>query len=461
MHRDGRTFALVALLVTATACGLVLSQGGSRLASLFAPAPPTRGRRLPLRDVATTSRRARHVVASAHSARAHSTSSGLLSLATALRIAAVDFLASLAALIAAAMLLIKGRIDARERRDYALFEIHLSMHDDAKPRDVKDMVESLAAAVREWPIDRARDGQPFFAVELHYGSGPSGMEFVIALRCERDLAGTLQAIIANAYPDVRVGQVDGGDPQPVRGRLHVPGHVLRFRKERAFVYPLAARETEVDASPALEAVAQTQAMAGTPSSVRLQFTPAPLVMEAWARRKFRSLENRLARGERSGGPAQAGLRSVLHQEEMRSANRAQDSSMFWFEIQVAAATAEHANRIAASLIARRGENRLQRRRMVVRGDLYRTRFPQAYPPLVPSIGFGRFPSLASASEIAHLLTLPTARMKAVPVRRLTVPRLPPPPEIARTDDVPVRLPEPGSSELTLHVASRPDAAPEE
>ena len=56
-------------------------------------------------------------------------------------------------------------------RDYALFEVHLSMHDDAERRDLKDMVEALAAAVREWPMDRARHGQPFFAIELHYGSG--------------------------------------------------------------------------------------------------------------------------------------------------------------------------------------------------------------------------------------------------------------------------------------------------
>ena len=80
--------------------------------------------------------------------------------------------------------------------------------------------------------------------------------------------------------------------------------------------------------------------------------------------------------------------------------------------------------------------------MVYRQALYRQRFPDAYPPLLPTLGFGGFHSLVSASEVAHLLTLPTARMKAVPVRRLTIPRLPPPPEIARTDDLPSGCPEP-------------------
>jgi hypothetical protein len=344
-------------------------------------------------------------------------------------------------LLALGALLVKARLDAREARDYALFEVHLSMHDDAERSDLNDMVEALAAAVREWPVQRARHGQPFFAVELHYGAAPQGMQFLIALRCERDLAGTLESILASAYPDVRVGQVDGGAPAPIRARLRRPGHVLRLRKERPFVYPLADRDPQDAGSPTMEAIAQTQAMAGVPSSVRLQFTPA--------------------RSEQHRATSRSGFQSALDQEEMRSAGRVRDSSLLWFEIQVAAGDGEQANRIAASLIARRGENRLQRRRMVRRQQLYQRRFPDAYPPLLPTVGFGGFHALVSANEVAHLLTLPTARMKAVPVRRLTIPRLPPPPEIARTEDLPVRLPEepPGNHNGELAVGTRePPAA---
>ena len=39
--------------------------------------------------------------------------------------------------------------------------------------------------------------------------------------------------------------------------------------------------------------------------------------------------------------------------------------------------------------------------------------------------------LVSAAEVAHLLELPSARMKGVPVRRVTIPRIPAPPEVAR------------------------------
>jgi hypothetical protein len=74
--------------------------------------------------------------------------------------------------------------------------------------------------------------------------------------------------------------------------------------------------------------------------------------------------------------------------------------------------------------------------MIVRHNLYRRRFPTATPPLLPSPR-----CLISAAEAAHLLELPSARMKGVPVRRLAIPRIPMPPEILRADvDEPVPAP---------------------
>ena len=427
MPRHHRVLSLLAVVVTAAIAAVVLTTyGAAKLGQLVAPpahvaaaaAPPTPKPVAPL-------------------PRSHG-GGGIWSISTALTVAAADGIAGLTLCMAVGLLLVKHRLDARESREYGLYEVHLSMHDDARPRDLKDMVEALAATVREWPLDRARHGQPFFAVELHYGRGRGGMEFMIALRCEQSLVVALEAVLANAYPDVRVGHVGVGAPAPIPGRLRQPGYVLRFRKERPFLYPLTVRDEDEEASPTMEAIAQTQVMVGVPSSVRLQCTPAPLGMEGWARRRFRLHEDHLARSEQRFVLADAGLRSVLNQGEMSDASRAANSALFWFEAQVAAPTGEDANRIAAALIARRGENRLQRRRMILRQDLYRRRFPDAYPPLLPAFGWGNFNHLASAVELTHLLTLPTARMKAVPVRRLTIPRLPAPPEIARTDELTVR-----------------------
>ena len=82
--------------------------------------------------------------------------------------------------------------------------------------------------------------------------------------------------------------------------------------------------------------------------------------------------------------------------------------------------------VAAAVQSRRGENRLHRRWMIIRQRLYRRRFPRALGPLIPS-----FRTLVSAAEVAHLLELPSARMKGVPVRRVTIPRIPAPPGVTR------------------------------
>ena len=120
---------------------------------------------------------------------------------------------------------------------------------------------------------------------------------------------------------------------------------------------------------------------------------------------------------------------------MRAAERTQNRSLFWLETVVAADTREACKAVAAAVQSRRGENRLHRRWMIVRQGLYRRRFPRALGPLVPS-----FRSLVSAAEVAHLLELPSARMKGVPVRRVTIPRIPAPPEIVRGTTPPPHRP---------------------
>jgi hypothetical protein len=111
---------------------------------------------------------------------------------------------------------------------------------------------------------------------------------------------------------------------------------------------------------------------------------------------------------------------------MRAAERTQNRSLFWLETVVAADRREVCKTVAAAVQSRRGENRLHRRWMIIRQRLYRRRFPRALGPLSPS-----FRTLVSAAEVAHLLELPSARMKGVPVRRVTIPRIPAPPEVGR------------------------------
>ena len=199
---------------------------------------------------------------------------------------------------------------------------------------------------------------------------------------------------------------------------------MRVRKERSFVYSLIADGEEQASSP-LEQIARAQISAGAPSIVRFQLTPTPSFFEELARRLYRRHENKLVRQERWGLP-EGGLWSTFNRAEMRAAERTQNRSLFWLETVIPADSREVCKTVAAAVQSRRGENRLHRRWMIIRQRLYCRRFTRALGPLVPS-----FRTLVSAAEIAHLLELPSARMKGVPVRRVTIPRIPAPPGVTR------------------------------
>ncbi len=368
-----------------------------------------------------------------------------------LALVGIEIVAGIAVISLVVFALVARRTRRRRTRTYALYELHLSTHDQAKGQDLEDMVEQVANIVRAWPADRARHGQPYFALELISGANdaPGGareMEWSINVRCQPEAVTALDGAISAAYPDVRLGRVHGERPVPRPGVLREPGYVMRFRKERSFVYSLIAYG-EQDASSPLEQIARAQVAHDAPSIVRFQLTPTPSFFEELARRLYRRHENRLVRQERWGLP-EGGLTSTFNRAEMRAAERTQNRSLFWLETIVAADSRDVCKAVAAAVQSRRGENRLHRRWTILRQGLYRRRFPRALGPLVPS-----FRTLVSAAEVAHLLELPSARMKGVPVRRLTIPRIPAPPEIVRAERARAARPSANANDQTQRRAS--------
>jgi hypothetical protein len=196
---------------------------------------------------------------------------------------------------------------------------------------------------------------------------------------------------------------------------------MRFRKERRFI-SLIADDAEEASSP-LEQIARAQVALDPPSIIRFRLTPTASLFEELARRRYRRHEHKLARQEHWGAP-KGGLQSTFNQAEMRASQRTQSRSSFWLETVIAADSAHACKTVAAAVQSRRGENRLHRRAMIIRQGLYRRCFPRALGPLIPSLR-----CLVSAAEVAHLRALPSARMKGVPVRRVTIPRIPAPPGV--------------------------------
>ena len=184
------------------------------------------------------------------------------------------------------------------------------------------MVESIANIVRAWPAERIRNGQPYLALELICGvapanGGPLEMEWSINIRCEPQSATALDGAISATYPDVRLGRIHGEQPLPRPGVLREPGYVMRFRKERSFVYSLIA-DGEEQASAPLEQIARAQVAVAAPTVVRFQLTPTPVRFEALARRLYRRHENKLVRQERWGLP---GGRADIDVQPRRDARR--------------------------------------------------------------------------------------------------------------------------------------------
>src|SRR4029077_5836788 len=128
-------------------------------------------------------------------------------------------------------------------------------------------------------------------------------------------------------------------------------------------------------APRIEATPMTQTALAVPSLVRFQLTPASEQLEDRARQRLERHEHR----QHEHLDRHAHGTSVLDQAEMRSAVEIRHRGMFYLEVQIGSSDWETCNRIAASLVARRGENRLHRRYMVFRQRLYRRRFPSAYP----------------------------------------------------------------------------------
>ena len=388
----------------------------SKLSHLAPASTPTPGG-APAGTAGAAAATVRHTAAHAHD-------HGLLTFGHVLLLFAIS--AALGAVVFArwATRVVRERLENRLTREYGLYELRLSLHDEAREQDVADMVEALLHAVREFPQDRAREGQPFIAIEAHFAPGVAGeLEWVLCVRCEQALAQTIDGILSSAYPDVRLGYEFTGPPREIGGVLPEPGHVLRFRKARSFIYPIVS-EVQPHAARPLEAIAQAQAALGEPSTVRFQLTPCALAVERYARERLRGHEDRLAIGD-------GGVLGSLEpfRDDRRGLEPGSRVVLARGSGRVPLAGDSEPDRRRGAR-ASRGEPAAMPVDDRAGGSLPQT-FPDRVSPLLPSLR-----TLASSSEIAHLIALPGARLKNVPVRRLALPRIPAPPELGMVADDP-------------------------
>jgi hypothetical protein len=136
-----------------------------------------------------------------------------------------------------------SRLWTRRRRVYALYELHLSLQDEAPFGRVMAMVRQIGGTLRAPPGERLVRGQPFVAFESIGMSGPTEVRWRIGVRCEPRAVRAIEAHIRGCYPDVRLGRVHDEPPTPLDGRMRVPRHLLRLCKAKTFVLALGGSAT--------------------------------------------------------------------------------------------------------------------------------------------------------------------------------------------------------------------------
>ena len=180
-------------------------------------------------------------------------------------VAGLEIAAGLALIGVLWRVLVLRRVRRRRRRRYELYELHLSAHDQAKPQDLEDMVESIANIVRAFPADRVRHGQPYVALELICGGRPETAAARNGVVDQRPLRAAIGRRAGRRdqrrLPGRATRSRHGEQPRPRAGGLREPGYVMRFRKERSFVYSLIADGEEQASSP-LEQIARAQIAPG-------------------------------------------------------------------------------------------------------------------------------------------------------------------------------------------------------
>jgi hypothetical protein len=330
---------------------------------------------------------------------------------------------------------VRRRVRNRRTREYARYAIRLSAHDETALEDLEESIEAIVSLVRERADVRWSEGQPWLAFELRFERADDELEWTMCVVCEPRVVQQLDALLAAAYPAVRVGYDFVAEPTPVSAKPRRPAYVERLRKHRSFVFALGreratSRSASSPAAPFVELIAQAQVAAGHPSIVRLTLVPTLHAVERLAASLARGEANRSARAEQWGA-TEAGLREPQRRHELEEVQRTQNRSLCWFELTIASDHAETCRAVTTAVQALRGANRLHRRLFDLRPGRTRDRFVAGDPPLLPATPVVGLRTLLSSAEIATLIELPTARMRGVPVRRLMLPRIPAPPEAMR------------------------------
>jgi hypothetical protein len=313
---------------------------------------------------------------------------------------------------------------ARSRRSYVRMRLEPYRTDQASAEAVVRMHEALHKRLLHRWWRRVLLGQPSFSLEIHHECGPpNGASRVwLALSCPVGMERMAEAALRTAYPNCRLAPVEAAGP--VR-----PLVLLRLKKDLAFIRRVKALDRfEHEREPAMNRMFTVMGACRSPVLVQFALTPAPLLVERIAKRRFKLHEARLSRERREHVIVHD--RSLVDDAELRGGLALQHRSLFFLDIRIVARDRTTCERVASELRVESAENRLIERGTGVRHGMfgvYRRRMARGEGNPIPGFRRGVF----APSELASLWHLPSIDYLAVPFARGAPPVAPAAPAIMR------------------------------
>ncbi len=323
-----------------------------------------------------------------------------------------------------ALALLGIRWAARSRRSYVRMRVEPYRTDQASAEAISRMHGALHKhLLRRW-WRRVLLGQPSLSLEVHheYGQEDGASRAWLALSCLAGVERMAEAALRTAYPNCRLTSVEAGEPSSSR-------FVLRLKKDLEFIRRVKSLDRfEHEREPAMNHLLTVMGACRAPVFVQFALTPAPLLLERIARRRFKLHEARLSRERREHLIVHD--RSLVDDVELRGGLEVQHRSLFFLDIRIVACDRTTCERVASELRAESAENRLIERSTTIRHGvlgLYRRRIARGEGNPIPGFQRGVF----AASELGSLWHLPSVDYLAVPLARGALPVAPAPPAVMR------------------------------
>jgi Replication-relaxation len=336
-------------------------------------------------------------------------------------VAALSSALAIGLALVSAVLLLAARWHARRGRRYVRWCLLPYRTDSTSVEGLVSMFEALHKRLQLRWWQRALQGQPSIALEVHCRREPGGAPRAwLAVVCPSGLERMIEAALRSAYPNCAIAPAR-------RGLAQAPPVVLRLGKHAAFIKRVKLLDRfELAREPPMDRLITVMGSCGEDACVQLALTPAPAVLQSYAKYRYKRHEAHLARARREHLLMRD--RSLVEDSELRGGLEVQHRPLFFLDLRVTGASLLTCERVASELRAEGAENRLvQRGGTRCAGARYGRRLARGEGNPWPSPHRGIFAS----TELVALWHLPSVEYATVPFARSALPIAPAPPAIMR------------------------------